>query len=151
MLVVVAPEEKIVWALAALLANWSVPATLLSVPSEGVAVNAPVEPFGICPAAPESEIAPAALMATGVVPLRPDVPTAEMAILLLATAMPLSVRVQVVPDTTQVIMSVVVGTVAKPRIVFDAVAALPQVVVKLPDAGNMESVPAAPEIPNVGV
>ncbi len=96
-------------------------------------------------------IRPAEEIEMGSVALRPDVPTAEMAILLLATAMPLSVNVQVVLDTTQVIMSVVVGTVAKPRIVFDAVAALPQVVVKLPDAGNMESVPAAPEIPNVGV
>lgn len=96
-------------------------------------------------------MAPAAEVVTGAVPLKPDVPTAEMAILLLVTAIPLSVRVHVVLLTTQVIRSVVVGTVAKPRIVLLAVAALPQVVVKFPLAGNMDSVPAVPEIPRVGV
>lgn len=45
----------------------SVPSVPLA-PKVGVAVNAPVVPFGICPAAPVSEIAPAALTATGAVP-----------------------------------------------------------------------------------
>jgi len=36
-------------------------------------------------------------------------------------------------------------------IVFDAVAALAKVVVKFPEAGNIDSVPAVPERPSVGV
>lgn len=98
-----------------------------------------------------TEIAPAVEIDIGSVPLRPDVPTAEIAILLLVTAMPLSLRVQVVLDTTQIMMSVVVGTVANPKIVLLAVAALPQVVVKFPVAGNIASVPAVPLLPSVGV
>ena len=51
----------------------------------------------------------------------------------------------------QLTKSPVVGAVANPRIVLLAVAALPHVVVKLPLAGNMDSVPAVPDLPSVGV
>ena len=68
-----------------------------------------------------------------------------------AAKTPESVSVQVVLDVTQSTRSPVVGAVANPKIVFDAVAALPHVVVKLPDAGNIDSVPAVPESPSVGV
>jgi hypothetical protein len=68
-----------------------------------------------------------------------------------APGAPPSVSVQVVLVTVQVTMWPVVGTEVNPRIVFDAVAALPQVVVKLPDAGNIASVPPVPLNPNVGV
>ena len=69
----------------------------------------------------------------------------------LAVTIPLSVSVQVVLETTQEIKSVVTGTAVKPKIVFDAVAALPQVVVKLPVTGYIVSVPAVPLKPRVGV
>ena len=54
---VVAPLPQIVWAFAALLESCIVPATLLSVPSAGVAVKAGVAPASTCPAAPVIEIA----------------------------------------------------------------------------------------------
>jgi len=63
----------------------------------------------------------------------------------------LSVSVQVVEDVTQCTPCSVVGTVAGPRIVLDAVAALPQVVVKFPVAGYARKEPAVPEEPAVTV
>ena len=108
--VVVAPLAKIVCAFAALFANVIVPATLLSVPSAGVAVNAGVAPARTSPAAPvmeivpvvvivppargavvaidetvallvlhvEHEMAPAELIAIGLEPFRPALPTFAM-------------------------------------------------------------------------
>ena len=66
-------------------------------------------------------------------------------------AYPESVQVQVVLEVTQYPVCPVVKTAAGNRKVFDAVAALPRVVVKLPLAGNRDRVPAVPDLPNVGV
>jgi len=55
--------------------------------------------------------------------------------------------VQVVLEVTHLMASPVVGAVANPKMVFEAVAALPHVVVKLPEAGYVRSVPAFPELP----
>jgi hypothetical protein len=66
-------------------------------------------------------------------------------------SIPLSVNVQVVLETTHSLRSPVTGAVANPKIVFDAVAALPQVVVKFPEAGYARNDPAVPLAPAVTV
>ena len=75
----------------------------------------------------------------------------EPAVTTFAANTPLSVRVQVVEAVTQSTKSPVTGAEANNLMVFDAVAALARVEVKLPLAGNSDSVPAVPDKPSVGV
>ena len=88
-------------------------------------------------------MAPAELIVIGDVPDNPEVPTAEIAILLLVTAIPLSVRVQMVVEVTQEIRSVVAGAVANPLIVLLVVAPLAQIVWALAAEFDNCKVPAA--------
>ena len=76
----VAPLAIIVWKAAEPFASCSVPATLPSVPSDGVAVNAGPAPAKTCPAAPVMDMAPPEETATGAIPdsAPPDVVVAHV-------------------------------------------------------------------------
>src|ERR1700690_207137 len=94
-------------------------------------------------------VAPVAALKSSVIP------AAAAFVVSLRTAFearnPASVSVQVVLEVTQSTRSPVVGADAKPRIVLLAVAALPQVVVKFPEAGKIAIAPAVPDTPRDGV